>query len=287
MDRLEKALEKARAMRDGRLAGALASAGAQPVPYTTDPPPPAAHDPLPQSPPPPRESRSAPAPKVQIEDGMLEQNRIVARQNRSTNADTFRMLRTKVLQAMTKNDMKTIAVTSPNYGDGKTTIAVNLALSLALDVKQTVLLVDLDLRHPSIHRYLNIDPKVGLSDYFVHNAPVPDCLVKPAIDRLVVLPIVRPLDNSSEMLGTPQMAQLAHELKTRYNDRIVIYDMPPLLAQDDTIAFLPHVDGVLLVVRDNVTAMDDVRHAMNVLGDANLIGTVLNNGNSDAPVRTS
>jgi Mrp family chromosome partitioning ATPase len=118
---------------------------------------------------------------------------------------------------------------------------------------------------------------VGLSDYFLRDVPVPECLVKPAFDRLVVLPISEPLDNSSEMLGSPKMAALAHELKTRYSDRIVIYDMPPLLTQDDTIAFLPYVDGVLLVVRDGKTQTEDVTKCMNALGDANLLGTVLNN----------
>ena len=79
------------------------------------------------------------------------------------------------------------------------------------------------------------------------------------------------------MLGTPKMAELAHELKTRYADRLVIYDMPPLLSQDDTMAFLPHVDGVILVVRDGMTQADDIEHCLHALEGTTLIGTVLNN----------
>jgi Mrp family chromosome partitioning ATPase len=262
MDRLEKALQKAREQReaafvaqDAAAAATLAAAAATPAP----PPPPAA------------KSR-----KVAVGETTLERHRIVARMTRSPNADVFRILRTKVLQHLTNAKLTTIAVTSPNYGDGKTLVAVNLALSLALDVKQTVLLVDLDLRDPTVHRCLGIEPEVGLSDYFVDDAPIAQCMVNPGIDRLVVLPLRQPIANSSEALGTPKMANLARELKTRYSNRIVIYDMPPLLTQDDVIAFLPNVDAVLLVVRDGATMINDVRQCMHSLAGTNLIGTVLN-----------
>jgi Mrp family chromosome partitioning ATPase len=85
------------------------------------------------------------------------------------------------------------------------------------------------------------------------------------------------MDESSEVLGSPRIAQLAKELKTRYADRIIIYDLPPTLAQDDPIAFLPHVDAVLLVVNDGVTRISEVKRSMMVLSNANVIGTVLNN----------
>jgi len=266
MDKLEKALLKARQERSAAVAAPVVA-------------PPAA-----VSPPGPPPLRSGPA--RPIESSVLESNRIVARLTRDINADVFRILRTKILQQMSRLGATTLAVTSPNYGDGKTTVAINLAMSLALDVKQTVLLVDLDLRNPSIHRFLGLAPEIGLTDYFTGEASVPDCLIRPEIERLMVLPIVTPLDNSSEILGTPKMAALAHELKTRYADRIVIYDMPPVLAQDDTIAFLPLIDAVLLVVRDGVTVSDDVRQCMSVLSGPTLIGTVLNNsveggGNKD------
>ncbi len=265
MDRLEKALQKAREQRDMEMAGSattLVMGSPSPIPITEAKPIP---------------GTAILTRQVAVNDAELERNRVVARLTRSANADIFRILRTKVMRLMDQSNLRTLAVTSPNYGDGKTTVAVNLALSLALDLKQTVLLVDLDLRSPSIHEILGVRPTMGLSDYFTNDVPVAECLIKPAFDRLVVLPITKPLENSSEMLGSPKMAALARELKSRYSDRIVIYDMPPLLTQDDTIAFLPHVDGVLLVVRDGVTKVDEVDHCMNTLGNANLLGTVLNN----------
>jgi Mrp family chromosome partitioning ATPase len=263
MDRLERALQKAREQRESVVVKEAAEAEAR---ANVPPAAPAAP--------------SLPAfksKKIVVPEKALERHRIVARMARSPNADIFRILRTKVLRHLNDAKLTTVAITSPNYGDGKTTIAVNLALSLALDVKQTVLLVDLDLRDPTIHTCLGIEPDVGLSDYFVDDVPVAQCLVNPGIERLVVLPVRNRLEQSSEALGTPKMAKLAHELKTRYPDRIVIYDMPPLLAQDDVIAFLPLVDAVLLVVRDGVTPAEDIRQCMHALEGTNLIGTVLNN----------
>ncbi|SEH32633.1 AAA domain-containing protein [Magnetospirillum fulvum] len=267
MDRLEKALQKARSQREAALQESNAAA-ARELPVSPDASAPATLEIRPK--------RSA---DVLLSDEVLERNRIVARMARSAEADIFRLLRTKLLQAMNRSNLRTIAITSPTYGDGKTTIAVNLAMSLALDVKQTVLLVDLDLRKPMVHRFLGFEPKVGLGDYVQNDAPVHDCMVKLPIDRLVVLPISAPIENSSELLGTPKMIALANELKTRYADRIVIYDMPPLLAQDDVITFLPNVDGVLLVARDGVTRTDDLKNCLHSLGDSNVIGTVLNGSN--------
>ena len=225
---------------------------------------------------------------VTLSNTVLDRNHIVARRARDPSADVFRILRTKVIQALNRGGYNSLAITSPGYGDGKTTIAVNLALSIALDVKKTVCLVDVDFRHPSVHRALGIEPTVGLGDYLVHGTPISDCLIRPSFDRIVVLPIARPLDNSSETLGIPQMAILTEELKDRYPDRLIIYDLPPLLTQDDTISFLPHVDAALLVVREGFTSRRDILRATTLLSDVNVIGTVLNHSdeiNPEAPAR--
>lgn len=263
MDRLEKALEKAREARQESLAA--------PAPAEAAPPRPA-----PASGPESAPGTGTGPGRVTIDIDTLERNRVVAQRAGHAVSDTFRILRSKVLQAIGKSNIRTFAVTSPNYGDGKSTVALNLAISLAADVKQTVLVVDLDLRNPSIHDYLGITPTAGLADFFMRDVPVPQCLVRPAIERLVVLPVNGAIDNSSELLGTPRMAALARELKERYADRIVIYDMPPLLVQDDVIAFLPNVDGVLLVVREAKTQRDDLSRCLYELQGANLVGVVLN-----------
>jgi Mrp family chromosome partitioning ATPase len=258
MDKLEKALEKSRRLRDAALPGQTRSSV----------PAPSRH-----------ETVEAPAADEigRVDAEHLERNRIVAHLTRSAEADTCRQLRTQVLQIMAKSGYRTLAVTSPNYGDGKTTVAINLAVSIALDLKQTVMIADLDLRKPNLPHYLGIQPTAGLTDYLLDNVPLADCLIRQPFERVTVLPAGRALDNSSEVIGSPKMAALAREMKQRYADRIIIYDMPPVLTQDDPLAFLPQIDAVLVVVRDGVTKAEDLRRCLSILQGANVIGTVLNN----------
>lgn len=251
MDKLEKALQKARQQRE--------------------------HAPAPN----PRPVRaqaafSGQSATVTLFEDTLEANRIVSHKTRDAIADTFRLLRTQTLQAMTRMGARTLAVTSPNYGDGKTTLALNLAISIAQDMKQTVLLVDLDLRKPCIHSYLGLTPAHGLTDYLKGGMDLGACMERLPFERMTVLPAGSRRDQSSEILGSPQMATLAQELKERYPDRIVIYDMPPLLAQDDPLAFLPHIDSILMVVQEGATTSEDIRRSLEILDPAKIIGTALN-----------
>lgn len=213
---------------------------------------------------------------IEVEKNLLEKNHIISYHTRSHEADVFRILRTQVLQIMSQSGLKTLGITSPRYGDGKTTIALNLAVSIAQDLKQTVLLVDIDLRKPSVAEYLGIIAPLGITDYCLQNTPISECIIRPSFERLSILPAGYALDASSEVLGSPRMAHLAEELKTRYADRLIIYDMPPVLAQDDPIAFLPNIDAFLLVIRNGITQISDIKQSMNLLAGANVIGTVLN-----------
>ncbi len=206
----------------------------------------------------------------------LDENHIVAHRVQSKEADVIRFLRTQILQTMEKNKFKTLAISSPRYGDGKSTTAANLAVSIAQDLKQTVLLVDLDLRDPSLDKYLGIKPGAGLTDYIAGQAEVADCLVKLPFQRISVFPAGKPIDFSSETLGSPDMKRLASELKERYDDRIIIYDMPPLLDQDDPLVFLPHVDAFLLVVKEGITTTEEVKRSVEILEPEKVIGVVLN-----------
>ncbi len=251
MDRLEKALSKSRQQRAALCGEAPLGARAEPLA------PPA-------------------APPSATNDAFLESNRVIAHRA-GLEADVYRQLRTKVLRIMNDSGFKTLAITSPRYGDGKTTAVTNLGISIALDQKQTVLLVDLDIRNPNLHQYLGLKPKAGLTDYLLRNTPIPECLMRPPFERVNVLPAGMSLENSSELLGSHKMIALAHELKARYPDRFVIYDMPPVLEQDDALAFLPQVDAVLVVVRDGVTRAEDLKRALKALSGSNVIGTVLNN----------
>jgi len=191
-------------------------------------------------------------------------------------SDAYKILRTRVLHRMRKNNWNSLAVTSPGIGEGKSITAINLAISLAGEINNTVLLVDLDLRRPSVHKYFGYNPEYGISDYINSSVPLDKIMFNPSIERLVVLPCIKSFTNSSEILSSPKMKQLVEELKSRYPSRILIFDLPPVLLTDDALAFTPNVDAVLLVTEDGKTLADDLIHAKDILQTTNIIGTILN-----------
>ncbi len=275
MDKLQKALEKARQQRSGPLEG-----GGESRPLIRS------------------EGRIRPGGGSRVESSATEivyqqtrvmlpaeetlaEGRVVAGLPQHALADAFRLLRTQVLQRLTLAGYSTLAITSANRGEGKSLTAVNLAISLALNVSRTVLLVDLDLRCPRIHTYFGIEPEAGLNDYLLEDTPLSACLINPGIERLVILPVRAALHASSELLLAPKMIRLAQELKTRYADRIVLYDLPPVLASDDALAFLQHVDCCLFVVQDGRTPKGDIVRAAELLAECDVIGTVLNKASSE------
>jgi capsular exopolysaccharide synthesis family protein len=174
------------------------------------------------------------------------------------------------------NQWNSLAITSPNEGCGKTLTSINLAINLAREVNHTVLLVDLDLRRPSIQSYFFEKKQPGISEYLDNDMELSEILFNPGIERLVILPGNKPFANSSEMLSSPKMVQLVKELKNRYPNRIVIFDMPPLLLCDDVIAFLPYIDAIMMVVEEGGTRKDDLKRAYELVKNENMIGTVIN-----------
>lgn len=256
MDRVEKALEKARLKREG-------GTEAQPSVSSSD----------------------AETPKAiiyektrqqQIPEAKFQKARLIAGSNEDWRADTFRILRAQILQRLSSEGYRTVGITSAASGDGKTLVAANLAISMAMDINQTVLLVDLDLRRARIGNYFDLTIDCGLSDYLTEQCELEQCLVNPGVERLVVLPERGSIRNSSEILASPRMKELAKELKTRYADRIVIYDLPPLLASDDALVMMPNLDATVLVVQEGKTSKTEVENALALLDGEKFLGTVLN-----------
>ncbi len=213
---------------------------------------------------------------IEVAPSVLKKKRVIASDTNSLDRDAFRLLRTQVLQRMHSNNWNALAVTSAQPGEGKSLVAVNLAIALAMEINQTVLLVDLDMRRPSIHKYFDYRPDKGLSDFLLHDTPMQDILFNPGIERLVILPGREVMFNSSEMLSSPKMVALVEELKTRYPSRTIIFDLPPLLATDDALAFSPYVDSILLVAEEGKTSKEDLLQVKAILKDCTIIGTVLN-----------
>lgn len=207
---------------------------------------------------------------------LLHRQRVITGRQPGPFTDAYKILRTRVLQKMREHDWNALAVTSPGPNAGKTLTAINLAVSLALEVNRTVLLVDANLRRPSVHQYFGVDPEFGLSDYLLDNIPVQKVLFNPkGIDRFVILPGKRPLPDSSEMLSSPRMNQLVDDLKSRYPSRIVLFDLPHL-GTADALAFAPHVDATLLVIEEGKTGQEELKQAIQHLETTPILGTVLN-----------
>jgi capsular exopolysaccharide synthesis family protein len=204
------------------------------------------------------------------------EHRLVTAADEPSSVAAYKLLRTQVLQRMKAKGWRALAVTSPGPGEGKTLTAVNLAITLAQDVNQTVLLVDLDLRHPRVHRAFGFEPSAGIADHVYGGVPLADILFTPGLERLVVLPGRESFEHSSEVLASPQMVSLVEELKQRYADRLVLFDLPPVLSADDALAFAPYVDAALLVVREGVTTRESFERALRYLGQTPVLGTVLN-----------
>ena len=218
---------------------------------------------------------------IDVSQAVLSEKRLIAGSRTDPRATAFRLLRTQVLQAMRENGWTSIAVTGPTDGVGKSLVAINLAISISRDVNQTVLLVDVDLRRPSIHKYFDFDPEYGLLDYLRGDVELKDFLVNPIFQRLVLLPGRGSTSESSELLSSPRMLNLVKELKSRYQSRIIIFDLPPLLNVDDAMVFLPNVDSTLLVVENGRNKKSEVQDSMRLLAGTNLVGTVLNKGDED------
>ncbi len=206
----------------------------------------------------------------------LRKNKIVSICHENDVADQIKILRTEVLKGMEQGGGSTLLVTSAKRGEGKSITAINLALSIAQELDRTVLLVDANLRNPSIHRYLGFDNLPGLADYLKNGTKIPDLLINPGIRKLTVLPSGKPPRNPSELLGAPRMDALVREMKGRYPDRVIIFDSPSLLASADPLALARFVDGVLLVVEAEHTSKEDVRRSVELLKGSKIVGTVLN-----------
>ncbi len=269
MERIKEALERAREERAG-----AGSSGGQPRARSDASRPVAVA---------PDEIEYTQTRVIPLDSARLVERRIVAHLPAHPAADAYRVLRTQVLRRMTDNGWSTLMVTSPTEGNGKTLTAINLAISMAREVNHTVLLVDFDLRRPTIGGFFSDAPMPGISDHLLHRQPLSEMLFNPSIERLMVLPGHEALaDSSSERLSSPQVVELVEEIKNRYPARIIIFDLPPLLQFDDVLAFSPYVDAALLVVEEGATTDLQLRRSHELLQNVNLCGVVLNKSREES-----
>lgn len=213
---------------------------------------------------------------ISLDQETLEENLVLPQVHDDAALRAYKILRTRLLRRLEANQWRSFAVTGATPGEGKTLTAVNLAIALAQDVNTWVFLVDLDLQRPRIADYLGLDGGKGLSDYLMGDATLESIVYGPNIERLHVIPNFKATTHSSELLTSPRMQELLHGLEAEMPRRIIVFDMPPVLAADDVLAFGPQIDGLLLVVGEGTTSRDALKRAREVLSEMNLLGVVLN-----------
>ena len=213
---------------------------------------------------------------VNVPNHILEKKRIIAGFYNNPQSAVFRMLRTQVLKKMRSNRWQTLAVTSPTAGEGKSVVAANLAIAIAMELNQTVLLVDMDLRNPSISNYFGLNARVGLKDYLSGDLNLSEVLINPGIKRLVILPGVGRAEDSAELLSSPKMASLVADIKSQYDSRVIIFDVPPVLQTDDVSLAASYFDSTLLVLEDGKNKESNITKSLQMLEGSHLLGTVVN-----------
>jgi protein-tyrosine kinase len=209
----------------------------------------------------------------------LDQHLVAALAPHSLAAEQYRSLRTRIKRAEGGRSIRAIAVTSPAKGDGKSLTAANLALTMAQEFQQRVLLLDADMRRPSVHQLFGISDTPGLSDVLMGAAELSQAMVSLPEYHMTLLPAGAPPSHPAELLGSAAMRRILDALRTKF-DRILI-DLPPVAPLADVHILSPMVDGVLMIVRAGITPKPAIEQALSGLDGAKVLGLVLNETGGD------
>ena len=193
-----------------------------------------------------------------------------------TVAESFRTLRTRILHPESGEPPRNILVTSAAPGEGKSFVCANLGISFAQGVDNSSLLVNCDLRKPSLERLFGLANDRGLVNYLRDKEDLGSLIADVGVDKLRIIPAGPPPVNPAELLGSGAMQDLIEELGSRYEDRIVLFDSPPLLAAAETAILAKHVDAVVIVVRSGSSRREHVQSMVDKIGKEKVIGVVFN-----------
>jgi protein-tyrosine kinase len=170
-----------------------------------------------------------------------------------------------------------ILITSSVPSEGKTFTSVNLAISIAMEVDHTVLLIDTDIMKRDTSRVLGVSDRKGLFDLLANpELRLEDLLVRTSMKNLVLLPVGTPRDGSTELLASMRMRELTREIATRYHDRVVLFDSPPVLATTTAAALAPLVGQLVLVAEAGSTKQETIRETLQRLDRTTITGVILN-----------
>jgi len=213
---------------------------------------------------------------VELNTKVLLENRCICIEPESLEIDCYKVLMTKLQHLTQHRGWNTVMITSTLPGEGKTLTAINLALTFSKAYNQTVMLVDCDLRSQNINKVLGLQSNAALIECLIDGRPLQESITWPGIDKLTLMSGGRTIQNSAELLGSPRMQALVQEMKSRYDDRYVLFDVPPLLVGADALALAPHVDCIVMVVDEGTTSTKDVQKAVQMLPKDKFLGFVMN-----------
>lgn len=274
MEKIQEAIAKARAIRTG------ATASEEPTTATT-PKPPSRTMPPPPDPDARRDLWTA-LPDFVPDPQWLARNHIVAA-DAGHAAMGFDIMRTRLIQQLKAHDWRRVAITSPDPGCGKSTVALNLGLSLARQSELHTLVAEVDLRRPSLVNMLGLPVRHSFGMVLANQARLADNAVRIGTN-LVIATNHSPSGRSAELLHSSTVGPALDAIEAEYAPDIMIFDMPPMLASDDVMAFMRHVDCVLLVAAAGSSRIAEIDTCERELaGQTNVMGVVLNKCRYDGP----
>jgi protein-tyrosine kinase len=190
--------------------------------------------------------------------------------------DSYAMVRARMAQKMKANNWWKVGITSPGPGEGKSVTALNLALSVARERNANVFLMDLDLRNPSLCRYLGVKPKFEIAQFLIGSIPIERLFFSIGVDNLAMAGSLSPTSNSSELLASGRVDRLMDSIRVIDPSCVVIVDLPPVLHAADALVVADSVDAIMMVASVGVTRRDGLTNALEVLSAHTLAGLVLN-----------
>lgn len=215
-------------------------------------------------------------PLFEPDSGLMTRNRIVTFADADPSHVAFDMMRTKILRTMRQNGWTSLGVTSPTAGSGKSTTCINLAFSLAHQPDVRTVLVDLDLRRPALAKLLGLTRAQSFASVLRGDRPLAETFVRYG-ENLAIGTNDGPVRASSELLLNAATAHNVAAFKAGFAADVLLYDMPPMLQSDDVMAFLPHLDCVLLIAAAEKSRLDEVDKCERELSEqTNVLGVVLN-----------
>jgi protein-tyrosine kinase len=207
---------------------------------------------------------------------LMGRNRIVTFDRSERTHSTFDMMRTKILRMMREKGWMTLGITSPTSGCGKTTTLLNLGFSLAHQPETRTVIIDLDLRRPALARTLGLTRPQSMASVLQGTRGVAENFVRYG-DNLAIGTNAKGIPNPSELLQHPLTVKSLAEVKAQFQPDIILFDLPPMLVNDDVMAFLPHLDCVLLIAAAERSRIDEIDKCEQDLAEqTNVLGVVLN-----------